>query len=237
MRRYRAITFDMGSTLEHSSPPIYEVFDRVCRELGLKSTTEDVKKGMRAAWAHLGPRYAESNGKVEEKFWLEFDRVLLEKMGNDGDLDFLLQEMRKRLRELVDREKGEVKWYCPDEVHRLLSDLKQKGYILGIVSNWDETLEAVCEKHGIKDYFNFILASRVVGAEKPNPVIFEMALTEAGASTPEVAHVGDLYYADVVGARRAGLTAVLLDPDRLFPGADCLRIDRLEEVISLLGLQ
>ena len=234
--RYRAITFDMGSTLEYSDPPIYEVFDQICRELNLKSSVEDIMKGMRLAWARLGPRYLEHNGEVEEGFWLDFDRILLKEMGNEGDLDLPLQEMRKKLRQRADRDKGDVKWYCPSEVHGLLSDLKRRGYILGVVSNWDQTLETVCEGHRIKDYFHFILASKVVGAEKPNPRIFEMAIKAAGTSAAQMAHVGDIYYADVMGARRAGLTPVLLDPVRFFPEADCPRIDKLEEITDLLGL-
>jgi hypothetical protein len=48
--------------------------------------------------------------------------------------------------------------------------------------------------------------------------------------------VGDLYHVDVVGARRAGLReAVLLDAAGLYPDADCRRVRRLEEVVSVVS--
>jgi FMN phosphatase YigB (HAD superfamily) len=46
--------------------------------------------------------------------------------------------------------------------------------------------------------------------------------------------VGDNYWADVVGARRAGVTPVLLDPQGLFPEADCLVLDELDDLLAWL---
>jgi FMN phosphatase YigB (HAD superfamily) len=50
-------------------------------------------------------------------------------------------------------------------------------------------------------------------------------------------HVGDLYHVDVVGARSAGLQAVLLDPARLYADVDCSRIHSLAELGTLLSTQ
>jgi len=47
-------------------------------------------------------------------------------------------------------------------------------------------------------------------------------------------HVGDLYNVDVVGARAAGLRAVLLDAASLYEGVDCQRIHSLTELCELL---
>jgi FMN phosphatase YigB (HAD superfamily) len=46
--------------------------------------------------------------------------------------------------------------------------------------------------------------------------------------------VGDNYFADVVGARRAGLTPVLFDPDEIFPEADCIVIKSFDELNSAI---
>jgi putative hydrolase of the HAD superfamily len=51
-----------------------------------------------------------------------------------------------------------------------------------------------------------------VGREKPDPAIFEHALAVAGVEREACLHVGDLLSADVLGARAAGIEAVLLDP-------------------------
>ncbi len=47
-------------------------------------------------------------------------------------------------------------------------------------------------------------------------------------------HVGDLYHVDVIGARAAGLRAVLLDAAGLYEGYDCPRIGSLGELADLL---
>ncbi len=52
-----------------------------------------------------------------------------------------------------------------------------------------------------------------------------MPPTQAAAAT--TVHVGDFYQVDVLGARAAGLGAVLLDAASLYEGADCPRVDSL----------
>jgi FMN phosphatase YigB (HAD superfamily) len=50
----------------------------------------------------------------------------------------------------------------------------------------------------------------------------------------EVIYVGDNYYADVVGARSAGLQPVLYDPLGIFPDADCATIKSFDELNSVV---
>jgi FMN phosphatase YigB (HAD superfamily) len=60
-------------------------------------------------------------------------------------------------------------------------------------------------------------------------------VAERGYCRPERSlYVGDNYYADVVSSRAAGLTPVLLDPERIFPEADCRVIDGLTELLAWL---
>ena len=61
-----------------------------------------------------------------------------------------------------------------------------------------------------------------------------MALERLGSRPEEAFYVGDNYWADVVGAERAGLTPVLLDPDRLFPEAACLVLKQIDELLEWL---
>jgi predicted HAD superfamily phosphohydrolase YqeG len=42
--------------------------------------------------------------------------------------------------------------------------------------------------------------------------------------------VGDNYFADVVGARNAGIQPILIDPVNLFPEADCVVIDTISDL-------
>ncbi len=72
------------------------------------------------------------------------------------------------------------------------------------------------------------------GAWKPDPAIFALALQRMGAPASTAAYVGDNYYADVVGARRAGLQPLLLDPQELFPEAGCPVIRTIGELQALV---
>ncbi len=59
--------------------------------------------------------------------------------------------------------------------------------------------------------------------EKPDPGIFQHALSRCRHAPARALHVGDLYAIDVVGARRAGLHAVLVDPHDDWRDVDCIR--------------
>jgi len=92
------------------------------------------------------------------------------------------------------------------------------------VSNSDGTVEAGLEEHGLRRYLHHVVDSAVVGVEKPDAAIFRHALSLAGAAPDRTLHVGDLYAVDVVGARAAGLHAVLVDPHGDWPDVDCERV-------------
>lgn len=67
-----------------------------------------------------------------------------------------------------------------------------------------------------------VIDSHVVGAAKPDPRIFEVALARAGAGIrpSEVVHVGDMLSTDVAGARAAGITPIHFDPLRACRATD-----------------
>lgn len=105
-------------------------------------------------------------------------------------------------------------------VPEALARFRALGLQLVVVSNADGTVEASLTRLGLREPFDHVIDSAVVGVEKPSPRIFEIAIERAGARPDATLHVGDLIHADVSGARRAGLHAALLDPfgDRSEPG-------------------
>jgi len=111
-----------------------------------------------------------------------------------------------------------------------LEALKAGGYKLGMVSNAPPDTVDVIEALGLRRFFPVVLVSGIVGVSKPNPEIFRMALGQAGAKPEETVHVGDVYEADVVGARNAGIKGVLLDRNGSRPMPDCPCIQSLSEI-------
>lgn len=93
-----------------------------------------------------------------------------------------------------------------------LRSLRAAGLVVGCISNSDGSVARLLDAVGLGDTLDFVVDSGVVGVEKPDPAIFRLALERAGVAASEALHAGDLYAVDVVGARRAGIEPVLLDP-------------------------
>jgi putative hydrolase of the HAD superfamily len=108
-------------------------------------------------------------------------------------------------------------------VPEALAMLRDAGLTLVVVSNSDGTVEQGLVDRGLRDHLHHVVDSAVVGAEKPDPRIFRYAVELAGSAPERTLHVGDLYAVDVVGARAAGLHAVLLDPHDDWGDVDCAR--------------
>lgn len=93
------------------------------------------------------------------------------------------------------------------------------GVGIAIVSNSDGTVErlltesGVCQVgagHGVEVVA--IIDSHVVGIEKPDARIFHLALQALEVSAERAVHVGDTAFADIDGARAAGVRSLHLDP-------------------------
>jgi len=97
-----------------------------------------------------------------------------------------------------------------------LARLAAREIQLGVISNWDDTLEAILARKGLARFFRTIVASTSIGRPKPDRRIFEHALAELGVDAEDAWHVGDDPEADALGAARAGLRAVLLDPHGMY---------------------
>jgi HAD superfamily hydrolase (TIGR01509 family) len=122
--------------------------------------------------------------------------------------------------------------HVPDDVVPALGDLRRLGLRLVVVSNANGTLRRAFDRLELSEHVDFLLDSSDEGFEKPDPRLFHRALERANARAGTTLHVGDLYFVDVMGARAAGLAALLLDPSGLYERYDCPRIQRLGEVAS-----
>lgn len=98
-----------------------------------------------------------------------------------------------------------------EESEEVLKELKGLGIPLYVVSNWDVLLEEVLDDLGWLGYFDGVIASAVVGSEKPDGVIFEEALRVSGVEPSRAVHVGNDVVADVKGAAASEIDTVLID--------------------------
>jgi putative hydrolase of the HAD superfamily len=122
-----------------------------------------------------------------------------------------------------------------------LRALAETGVRLAIVSNAEGTVEARMREQRICQVgsgpgvpIDAVIDSAVVGAAKPDPRIFEIALERLGTPAESAVHVGDTPAADVDGAAAAGIRPVLLDPYDFHTGLDVDRVHALTEVVDLV---
>jgi HAD superfamily hydrolase (TIGR01509 family) len=120
-------------------------------------------------------------------------------------------------------------------VPEALARLRALDLRLVVVSNSDGTVEQSLVTAGLRGHFHEVVDSARVGFEKPDPRIFQHALAISGADAARTLHVGDLYHADVLGARAAGLHAALLDPFGDWPAPDCACFPDLLSLAEALG--
>ena len=126
-------------------------------------------------------------------------------------------------------------WTVPEpDAAEALSLVRAQGRIAGVVSNSNGTIRGILERLGLAQHVDFVLDSSEEGVEKPDPRFFRRALARAGVTADDAAYIGDFYSIDVLGARRAGIRAVLMDPGGCWGTRDCPAAPSVLEAVRLL---
>ena len=103
-----------------------------------------------------------------------------------------------------------VMWFCQEASEHLSQNrdwLKTLygNYKLGVISNNFGNTRGWCDEYNLTPLFDVIIDSTVFGKIKPDPSIFEAALSELSVAAEEAIYVGDSYNADMVGAKGVGM--------------------------------
>jgi putative hydrolase of the HAD superfamily len=236
LRPCRAIIFDVNGTLLGYEDPLgfEKRFAHACRDLGHPVTTDQVcqvfqrlvqewnaRKGSGFRRASSGEQYRQTMTWVYQ--------LMLEGLGIEGDV---WQQADALYERFILRE-GFMPLFS--DVQEALTQLRAHGLHLGVLSNFPPHLEDTLKLHGIHGYFDFFVVSSLVGMEKPDPAIFELAIARAGVPKEVILYVGDNPDDDIRGAQTAGLSAILIDRDDHWPEADCVRIRSLSELSTAAG--
>jgi HAD superfamily hydrolase (TIGR01509 family) len=222
----RAVVFDVGNTLHHLD---HAFIAQTITATGCPVTTRDVAVAEYDAKAAIDEMFRGRAAGQDETRRTSYFEIIMERLGVPRtDYDAILAALR------ADDARRSLWRVMYAETPGVLAALRQRGYTLAVVSNADGRVPAALAACGIADHFAAIIDSHLVGVEKPNPRIFELALSACGVEPSRAAYVGDIYEIDVRGARDAGLTPVLIDPLGLYGAVDCVRIRGLAELLDLL---
>jgi putative hydrolase of the HAD superfamily len=118
----------------------------------------------------------------------------------------------------------------------MLNELKQQGYLLGIITNGRGQFQACAiDGLGIHDYFETILISEIEQVRKPQVEIFRRALNRLGVSASDSVFIGDHPEADIAGAKGAIMKTIWKRNSSWAEAkeADAI-IDDLDEISSTL---
>jgi len=231
----KAVFLDWFNTLAHFNPLREELHLQALREFGIEASPPRVRRGVLLAdkyWFEEDVRSKIKARSPQEQVEIarRYQQILLGEVGVEVDEE-KLPGIMKRVQELY---KG-VTFALFEDVLPTLKMLKGRGLILGLLTNLDRDMAAICRQLGLESYLDFVVTSEEAGSDKPNPPIFLAALEKAGVKPAEAIHVGDQYQIDVVGARGVGIGPILIDRYDLYPDvADCPRICRLAEVAKYL---
>ncbi len=202
--RFRAIFFDAGGTLFTPHPSVGEIYANIARPYGCILNPQEVEERFKQEWLRRD-HLPHSDVHPEEKvWWYELVRDVFSNYDPIREFDSFFNE-------LYDVFARPEYWKLFPEVESVIQKLKEREFILGIVSNWDARLIPLCEGLSIRKSFDFILASGIVGSSKPHSGIFEEALRLSKVKPTEAIHIGDSLKDDVKGSQKLGIEAVLVD--------------------------
>ena len=233
---YKAIVFDVADTLIEFVPNWATIYAERVQRLGFRVNNELAQiMSQRVNQAicqqymneYNGMRKATKREKNEKK-----DVAALSCVVDNVEIcvslaqtlaDIPLPPQQKRVKE---------------NVYDVLNTLKKRGYKLGIVSNFDCELYSYLFEVGLCQFFDSVIISEIVGVQKPDVHIMELALAELSVEPTNSVYVGDQPL-DVLCAKRAGMDCIWLAPDNIIiPSSmnvhEDYRIHSIEQLLYIL---
>ena len=195
-----AVLFDWGDTLMRWAPEPDFLDDG--HRAGLAAIGRDVDPAITARFREVYLPKFFAQGVIEEVEYPGEVRSLLGEFGIEPSDEELLHFL----------EAEHAAWAPARQLaattHALLEALRERGLKLGLVSNAidpPDLLHRDLEQLGVGQRLDVAVFSSEIGRRKPNPVIFEAALSRLGVAPDRALMVGDSVANDIVGARALGM--------------------------------
>jgi len=230
----KAVFFDLYQTLICYDPPQEETLAKVLSELGIDITPKALRLPIVAA---------------DEFIYQEHSRLPISKRSEEDRRALFAQYQAMLLKEAGIEPTGELIGNILSRMHKIkfnrvlfddvlpaLAELKEKGLILGLISNVDSDITPLLDKLGLSQLLQVVVTSQETGYMKPQPEIFKEAARQADIKIQESMYVGDQYQIDALGAKKAGMQGVLLDRNDYFNDAnEALKIKNLYQLVEYLS--
>ncbi len=232
---FKAILFDLDGTLRYNDPSYLHYFLDCAARFGVEDTRKKRHEAIR--WAHY--YWAQSTHLMEdlrlynerdEEFWNNYSKKFVLAFGCKPELaeTTALEINRVMLTEFNPKD-------CVSaDVFETLDYLYSNKYRLAIVTNREKPCQDQLDRLGLSPYFEITVVGGEINMYKPDAGIFQYTLESMKIHPEEAIFVGDNYFTDVVGSQRVGLSPVLIDPEGIFPEAECPVISKLGDLLAIV---
>ncbi|MFC1872188.1 HAD family hydrolase [Chloroflexota bacterium] len=231
----KAVFFDLYHTLVGYKPPREQLQAEAANVLGFDSHPEDFRRPITLAdeffYEEMSKTPLSKRTEAERQaLWFKYQNMVMEAAGFIADA----AQIKELLRNMTS---NNMRLALFDDVLPVVSELKNMGKIVGLISNVDRDVNQLLAGVGMPPLLlDVIVTSEEAGVSKPHPGIFREALKRAGVTAEQAVYVGDQYQIDILGAKSAGLAGVLLDRQGHYKHiTDCPRVESMAELSALLA--
>jgi putative hydrolase of the HAD superfamily len=230
----KAIFFDAAGTLFTVNGSVGGIYARLAREHGKDVSVSDLEAGFRRCFADASPMAFPGASPeqiliFEKQWWRDIVHDVFAPLGPFPRFNDYFEVLFAYFAR-------SESWQLYPETVATLTALADRGFQLGVISNFDSRLFGLLDGFGLTRFFDPIVISTHAGAAKPEGAIFTRALARHGFRPEDTFHVGDSLHADIAGARGIGMTPVLVDRKATTKKmSDYLCITSLAELLQLVG--
>lgn len=219
----KAVLFDLGGTLVYYTE-IPEIYRRILEAHGITRSVEEISHAYEETERHLDIREL---AMVFEEYWIRWNLQILNRLGINENVEALAET-------IADRWWDHAEVMLHADVEETLRKLRGMNLKIGIVTNGLESdYREILEKVGLLDFFDVLVGIDTVGKMKPDRDMFLYALNQLEVLPSETLFVGDELMADYEGAKKAGLTPLLVDRDNVI-GSKVEKVRSLKEILNYL---
>lgn len=231
----QVIFFDAAETLFHVNGSVADIYLTHAVQHGFRQTPDSqalIAQAFQRAFRDAAPPIFAVTDPIKLKqcerlWWFDIVHNVFYRVGMFEQFDAFFEQVFQVFED-------PRSWTLFPETHAVLTRLREEGFELGIVSNFDTRLFPVIRGLGIDRLFDTVTISSMARAAKPAAKIFEVALEKHAVDPDEAMHVGDSLRDDMEGATKAGLTGVLLDRTCRAQASGGHAIRTLEELLPLV---
>jgi putative hydrolase of the HAD superfamily len=229
----KAVFFDLYFTLVGYEPSQEEIEAGMLHSFGIDVSAEALQRPLAKAndfiYEAIAKRPLSQRSKEETTaLYAQYHRNILKEAGLTAGENVIMGLLSGGLQ-------AKMNLALFDDVLSTLDALKKRGLKLGLISNIERNMTGALDELGLSPRLDVVVTSQDAGANKPQPEIFQFALRKAGLGPAEAIYIGDQYQVDIIGARGAGMKAILIDRAGYHEDiTDCPRIRSLTEVTKYL---